>query len=302
MTKSHPQLTAHRLEMTRYSLGAAERGDRRRPSIDVQNRMVDFGIDAFWLSHEPWLVPEPFTPEAGEMWSKEDIDYWIDVLAQISDEAYADPELVKTAPHNQAIHQLTRTGSRTRAMGHDLAGLPPQGVGMIPLLPADAAPLRGVEERGGRVNNLYRKIANNPTLLEAWTEFAWTLRGECATPRTLRELLILRAAQLARSRYLWDDHVRFGKEAGLTDERIAQLGVWRESPLYDEDERAALAFTDQLVERGGAGDDVLAALESRFTPSEVVELTLTVSFYTMAPRVIEALRVPLMYPDDPPAF
>ena len=173
---------------------------------------------------------------------------------------------------------------------------------MIPLLPADAAPLRGVEERGGRVNNLYRKIANNPTLLEAWTEFAWTLRGECATPRTLRELLILRAAQLARSRYLWDDHVRFGKEAGLTDERIAQLGVWRESPLYDEDERAALAFTDQLVERGGAGDDVLAALESRFTPSEVVELTLTVSFYTMAPRVIEALRVPLMYPDDPPAF
>ena len=29
--------------------------------------MVDFGIDAFWLSHEPWLVPQPFTPEAGEM-------------------------------------------------------------------------------------------------------------------------------------------------------------------------------------------------------------------------------------------
>ena len=172
---------------------------------------------------------------------------------------------------------------------------------MIPLLPADAPPLRGVEDRGGRVNNLYRKLANNPALLEAWTGFAWKLRGDCATPRALRELLILRAAQLAGSRYLWDDHVRFGREAGLTNERIVQLGAWRDSTLYDEDERAGLEFAEQLVERGGVDDELLAALESRFTPSEVVELTLTVSFYTMAPRVIEALRVPLMYPDDPPA-
>jgi glycine dehydrogenase subunit 2 len=68
--------------------------------------MVDFGMDAYWLSHEPWLVAEPFTPEAGEMYSKEDIDYWIAVLAHISDEAYTSPEIVKTAPHNQAIHQM----------------------------------------------------------------------------------------------------------------------------------------------------------------------------------------------------
>ena len=59
--------------------------------FDVQNRMVDFGIDAFWLSHEPWLVPQPFTPEAGEMWSKEDIDEWIDVLAHVVEEAYTRP-------------------------------------------------------------------------------------------------------------------------------------------------------------------------------------------------------------------
>ena len=68
--------------------------------------MVDFGIDAFWLSHEPWVVPQPFTPEAGEMWSREDIDEWIDVLAHVVEEAYTDPEIVRTAPHNQAISRL----------------------------------------------------------------------------------------------------------------------------------------------------------------------------------------------------
>ena len=67
---------------------------------------VFVGIDALWLSHEPWLVAEPFTPEAGELWSREDIDYWIDVMAHVIEEAYTTPEVVKTAPHNAPIHQL----------------------------------------------------------------------------------------------------------------------------------------------------------------------------------------------------
>ncbi len=105
VTRSHPEQTSHRMEMTRYSLGALfERTGVT--AVDVQNRMVDYGIDAFWLSHEPWVVPQPFTPEAGEMWSKEDIDTWVAVLAKVCEEAHADPDLVRSAPHNQAIHQI----------------------------------------------------------------------------------------------------------------------------------------------------------------------------------------------------
>ncbi|HKU15719.1 MAG TPA: aminomethyl-transferring glycine dehydrogenase subunit GcvPB [Steroidobacteraceae bacterium] len=105
VTRSHPQLEGWRIEMTRYSLGQLFE-DTGVTVADVQNRMVDFGVDAFWMSHEPWIVPQPFTPEAGEMWSKEDIDYWIAVLKQVCEEAYSNPELVKSAPHNQAIHKL----------------------------------------------------------------------------------------------------------------------------------------------------------------------------------------------------
>jgi glycine dehydrogenase subunit 2 len=50
VSKSHPQLTRHRLEMTRYSLAELAR-DTGVTAVDVQNRMVDFGVDAFWLSH-----------------------------------------------------------------------------------------------------------------------------------------------------------------------------------------------------------------------------------------------------------
>jgi glycine dehydrogenase subunit 2 len=93
------------MEMTRWSLGpiAEETGVG---TADFANRMADYGIDPWWMSHEPWIVAEPFTPEAGELWSKHDIDTWIDVVAKICDEARSDPEMVKSAPHNQPIAQV----------------------------------------------------------------------------------------------------------------------------------------------------------------------------------------------------
>ncbi|MHA7874154.1 aminomethyl-transferring glycine dehydrogenase subunit GcvPB [Roseivivax sp.] len=106
VSRSNPGIDAPRMEMTRHSVEqvAAETGCS---IFEISMRMTDFGIDALWLSHEPLLVPEPFTPEAGELWSKEDIDYWIDVLEHVIEEAYATPEVVKGAPHNAPIRQLT---------------------------------------------------------------------------------------------------------------------------------------------------------------------------------------------------
>jgi glycine dehydrogenase subunit 2 len=109
VTKSFSHLGKRRMEMTRYSL--ADYTAATGLSVhDVQNRMTDYGIDAFFLSHEPWLVPEPFTPEAGEGWSLEDIDYWIDVLAQVLDEGHYDPELLRSAPHNQPAARIDGSG------------------------------------------------------------------------------------------------------------------------------------------------------------------------------------------------
>ena len=105
VSRSNADVHAPRMEMTRHSLEQVTK-DTGCTVVDISMRMTDYGIDALWLSHEPWLVAEPFTPEAGELWSKEDIDYWIDVLERVVEEAYADPETVKSAPHNAPIHQL----------------------------------------------------------------------------------------------------------------------------------------------------------------------------------------------------
>ena len=105
LSRSNPAIGRWRMEMTRWSLGKLKE-DTGVGTADVANRMADYGIDPYWMSHEPWIVPEPFTPEAGEMYSKEDLDRWIAVIAKIVEEAYGDAALVKSAPHSQAIHQI----------------------------------------------------------------------------------------------------------------------------------------------------------------------------------------------------
>ncbi len=76
--KSHPDFPKWRMEMTRWGLGPLL-ADTGVGTVAIANRMADYGIDPLWMSHEPWVVPEPFTPEAGELWSKEDLDHWIAV-------------------------------------------------------------------------------------------------------------------------------------------------------------------------------------------------------------------------------
>ena len=71
---------------------------------EVNNRLIDYGVQSMFTSHHPWLVPEPFTPEPCETYSKADIDYWVEALRTVIEEAYSDPELVKTAPHRSSNH------------------------------------------------------------------------------------------------------------------------------------------------------------------------------------------------------
>ena len=103
---SHP----FRLQEARFSLQKM-RDETGVGIADVNRRIIDFGLQDMETSHEPWIVPEPFTPEPPETTSKEDLDRLADVLHRISEEAYRDPEIVKTAPHNGAISRIDPTPS-----------------------------------------------------------------------------------------------------------------------------------------------------------------------------------------------
>lgn len=144
--------------------------------------------------------------------------------------------------------------------------------------------------RGGRPINLYRVLANAPAMLRTWIDFAWGLRLNCRTPRSLRELMILRTAQLQGSAYEWQSHRVMARAAGVTDEQVAELAMWRHSAAFNERERAALALTEAIV-RGEVDDRIHAEVAGRFDREECIELAMTAAAYCMVARVLDALDV-----------
>jgi glycine dehydrogenase subunit 2 len=93
----------HRIEQVRYSWEELF-NETGVGTWDITCRLADFGMH-MWSSHHPFIVPEPFTLEPTESYSKAELDEYIAVLEQVSREAHENPELVKTAPHNSVTHR-----------------------------------------------------------------------------------------------------------------------------------------------------------------------------------------------------
>lgn len=73
-------------------------------------------------------------------------------------------------------------------------------------------------------------------------------------------------------------HSRDARAAGETETRLYLLSAWRESPLFTQRERAALAWTEALtlVARTGAPDADYEEASRHFSAAELVRLTLLI--------------------------
>jgi glycine dehydrogenase subunit 2 len=96
---------AHRLEQIRYSLAQLQE-DTGVGTLDVGRRTADFGVASYFPSHEPWIVPEPMTLEPADSYSRADLDEYAEIIAEISREAYENPEVVLQSPQNSTVHQM----------------------------------------------------------------------------------------------------------------------------------------------------------------------------------------------------
>jgi glycine dehydrogenase subunit 2 len=103
------QYPARRVDQARWSLDQMKK-DTGVGISDVNRRVIDYGVQCYFTSHHPWVIPEPFTPEPCETYSKADIDYGCAVLEKVSEEAYTKPEIVQSAPHNSSNHKVEWDG------------------------------------------------------------------------------------------------------------------------------------------------------------------------------------------------
>jgi AhpD family alkylhydroperoxidase len=95
----------------------------------------------------------------------------------------------------------------------------------------------------------------------------------------LRHLIEIRASQINGCAFCLDMHWKDARAAGEPEERLYSLSVWRESPLYDERERAALALCEATTVLGdhGVADDVWDAAAAVFDGEELGAIVFAVA-------------------------
>lgn len=97
--------------------------------------------------------------------------------------------------------------------------------------------------------------------------------------RSLLHLVKLRASQINGCSYCVDMHSHEAREDGETEQRLYLVAAWKESPLFTERERAALAWVEAvtLISAAGVSDDLFAAARAHFSEEELVKLTYAVA-------------------------
>lgn len=86
-----------------------------------------------------------------------------------------------------------------------------------------------------------------------------THKNDSVARRTLT-LMHLRASQINSCAFCVDMHAREARKLGEPEERLYAVAVFRESPLFSEAERAALALTEAVTRMSDREDSVPDAL------------------------------------------
>jgi AhpD family alkylhydroperoxidase len=96
--------------------------------------------------------------------------------------------------------------------------------------------------------------------------------------RSLLELIKIRASQINGCTYCLEMHTREAREQGEKQWRLDTLSAWRETPFFDNRERAALAWTERvtLIADEHVPDEVYNDMCRHFTEEEIVKITLAV--------------------------
>ncbi len=158
--------------------------------------------------------------------------------------------------------------------------------------PELSAQIGSIKSGRGALINIYKLLLHSPPVAMSWLEHSNTIRwGSTLTPR-LRELVIVRIVSAMQYAYALQQHVpTIALADGVSAQECEALNDWRASGLFNQAERATLAYADAMLDGPEVSDEVFDAVRQHYGEREVVELTVLVGTYLMHNRVFRALRV-----------
>jgi AhpD family alkylhydroperoxidase len=122
--------------------------------------------------------------------------------------------------------------------------------------------------------------------------------GGCGLEPALLHLIKVRVSQMNGCAYCLHMHTSDARKLGESEQRLYLLDAWRESGLYSERERAALAWAEALtrIAETHAPDDVFALARSHFSEKELTDLSIAIGMINAWNRL--AIGVRAEHPHD----
>ena len=146
--------------------------------------------------------------------------------------------------------------------------------------------------REGRVPNIFRTLANHPKLMKRWTVFGNHILSKSTLPGRERELLILRIGWLCQAGYEWGQHVRIGKQAGLSDDEIERITRGADAG-WERRDALLIRAVDELHGDAFISDATWKALAEDWSTQQLMDIVFTVGQYNLVSMALNSFGVQL---------
>lgn len=110
--------------------------------------------------------------------------------------------------------------------------------------------------------------------------------------KELIELVNLRISQINGCSFCLEMHASSLRNSGVADAKIDSLAGWRVSTHFNERERAALEWTESVVDiaHTHAADEHFEPLKAHFSEAEISDLTFAIALMSAFNRLAISMR------------
>jgi alkylhydroperoxidase family enzyme len=153
---------------------------------------------------------------------------------------------------------------------------------------------------GGTPGDWWTVMAHSPAALRHAVRGFRLYREEVSIRADHRELGQIRAGWVVGSQFVFSQHCKACRAAGISEEKIAAIPSWQTADCFDVTERLLLAYTDCLAgQQGRVPEQLFVQLREVFSDQEILEFTYTTTMYVMHAIMSRALRLEFDDRDEP---
>ncbi|HAK78172.1 MAG TPA: hypothetical protein DCR35_05695 [Runella sp.] len=132
---------------------------------------------------------------------------------------------------------------------------------------------------------------------EAWKAMygVETTLANTSIPLTTKELMKVRASQLNQCAFCIDMHATSALKNGETAKRLLLLDAWKETDLFSEEEKAALAVVEDitLIHQGGLSEATYQNAQKYYDEKSIAQLIMVAVVINSWNRIAISTQLPV---------